>query len=119
MRDTGPDQRQEPRPRHTTSSPRAHARTGRPARQHHARSAGGARWLGHAVRTLPPVPNAEPRRRSGHDRQLHLVLQDRAPAFAPADPDDWTRDAEPVPRQPPNGYQPELFPRSPAGGAHA
>lgn len=65
------------------------------------------------------MPNAQPERRSNRDNQLRLDLQDRTPAFAPADPDDWTREAEPVPRQPLNGHQPELFPRSPAAGAHA
>ena len=65
------------------------------------------------------MPNPQPRRRSDHDPQLRLDLQDRAPAFAPRDPDDWTREAEAVPRQPLDGYQPELFPRSPTEGAHA
>ena len=64
------------------------------------------------------MPNPQPKRRSEHDSQLRLDLRNRAPAFAP-DPDDWTREAEPIPRQPLNGHQPELFPRSPAGGAHA
>lgn len=63
--------------------------------------------------------NPQPKRRKEHDVQPRLDLKDRVPAFAPADPDDWTRDAEPVPRQPLNGHQPELFPRSPATGAHA
>ena len=74
---------------------------------------GQARRRRRAVRTLPPMWKPRPRRRSECEIQPRLDLTDRAPAFAPADPDDWTRKAEPVPRQPLNGYQPELFPRSP------
>ena len=56
----------------------------------------------------------DPQHERGSDQndQLTLDLHDRAPRFGP-DPDDWTRDAEPIPRQPLNGHQPELFPRVP------
>ena len=60
------------------------------------------------------MPNPQPVPRNEKDAQPRLDLQDRAPRFAP-DPDDWSREAEPVPDQPRNGHQPELFPRSPAG----
>ncbi|MCY4119815.1 MAG: hypothetical protein OXG72_02725 [Acidobacteria bacterium] len=69
------------------------------------------------MRTLPPMPNPQPAPRN-HDVQLPLDLQDRAPRFAP-DPDDWTREAEPVPDQPLDGDQPELFPRTPAENPQA
>ncbi|MYD84729.1 MAG: hypothetical protein F4018_03445 [Acidobacteria bacterium] len=61
--------------------------------------------------------HTRPRGRSNHDRQLKLNLPDPAPVFGP-DPNDWTREAEPIPRQPLNGFQPELFPRTPAQSLH-
>ncbi len=72
-----------------------------------------------AVRTLPPVPTAQHRIRTAPRGQLELNLDDPAGAPAPTSAaGDWTHEAEPPPRQPRNGYQPELLPRRPAGGAH-
>ena len=74
------------------------------------------------MRTLEAVPSAQPKPGNADRRQLELNLQGAAPVPAvilapPAG--DWTRAAEPVPRQPLHGYQPELLPRSPAGHAHS
>jgi hypothetical protein len=62
-------------------------------------------------------------RRKGRHGQLRLDLQDRNPTpasmLAALLAADWTHEAEPVPNQPLNGYQFELFPRSPEQHTHS
>ena len=67
------------------------------------------------------MPSAQAKPRTTDHRQIELNLQGTAPvpAAIPAPPaGDWTRNAEPIPRQPLEGHQPELLPRSPAGETH-
>ncbi len=96
-----------------------HAGTGMPDNRPQTRSDTAPEKARHAVRTLPPVPTAQHKIRTAPRGQDKRNLDGPAGAPAPTSAaGDWTHEAEPPPRQPRNGYQPELLPRRPASGAH-